>query len=539
MVVVTFLPLRFSARASQGPRAFLLQLAHCGPTLLNISPDLRQGVIKTTEAQPTESHATTGPAQLVLKLGVVFLFSIVLAVVLFRGIETSGRPFDYPHAFVSADVATSARTFARVGILQLHGVPVDNNPPIGSEDSYTHWPPLLPILLSLCYRAFGVSERVAHLLMLCVLVATAILVFRIGERWLGLIGGALAGFFWLTLPVTLQFGHLVSQQALMTLFMVAAVLAFLDESNAIGAGLLFLGAFTSWEVVLIAPGLLLAACWRPELRRCALAAAIGVGTGVACVAALYLLNSPSLAVDALQAAKFYMGTSPSYSHILPPQPSLGAAEQVRRMLLNNVSMLGPLGLGAVLQFFTARFHNRIFLLASLSTPWLVWCVIMRNHMARHHFEFVIAAPFVALALAWMAATPSKTPALKIGILAALAGVQVLTLPKPPISDGYDSVALIRYGQGIRRFTEQNSIVMAPLVSAVPLYYSERHIVRGVDGADSAALRLPALRREFPASPIYLAIPPSLLSNFPGGRVAASNGDVVILRFSDVKPDSIP
>ena len=314
----------------------------------------------------------------------------------------------------------------------------------------------------------------------------------------------------------------------MTLFMVAAVLAFLHGRNAVGAGFLFLGGLTSWEIVLVAAGILFVSRWRPELRRCAIAAVIGAGSGVICVAALYLLSDRGLAIETLQSAKFYMGFAPSFP-LLHFQPTISAGEQVRRMLLNNVYMLGPLGLGAVWLLFAARLRDSALLIGSLSAPWLVWCVVMRNHMARHQFEFVIAAPFVALALAWMAMAQSKRPAFKIGLLAALAGLQILVLPKPAMGDGYDPEALIRYAWGIRDFTPVDSVVMAPLISVVPLYYSERHIVRGVSDSGLAELELPILRKEFPSSPIYVAVPPSLVGTFPGEQVVAANADVVILR----------
>ena len=462
----------------------------------------------------------------------MLLFAIALAVTVTRGIESAPRAFDYPHTFVSADVATTARTFMTVGIFHLHGVPVNNNPPIDSNDYYTHWPPLLPILLSLCFRVFGVSERVAHLLMLCVLVTTAILVFRIGQRWLGTLGGPLAGYFWLTLPVTLQFGHLVVQQPLMTMFMVAAVLAFFEGRHAVGAVLLFLGALSSWEIVLVAVGLLLASRWRPQLRRHAVVAVIGTGAGVLCVAALYLWNTPQLAVEALEYAKFYMGTSSSNLHLLASQQTkISSGEQIGRMLLNNVLMLGPIGLGAILQLGKARVPNQGLILVSLATPWLVWCVVMKNHVARHHFELVIAAPLVALALAWMAVTPSSKPLGKIVALTAAVGVQIMIFPKPVISDGYDPTALIRYAQNIRQATEPNAIVVAPLHSAVPLYYSERHIVRDVSSTESIAQQLPILQREFPGGPIYFAVPPSFAATLPAGPVVSSTSDAVIVKLS--------
>jgi hypothetical protein len=465
----------------------------------------------------------------------IVLFGLALLTTVVHSVSTSARQFEYPHAFVSADVATTARTFAEVGIFHLRGVPVNNNPPLTQSDSYTHWPPLLPIMLSICYRIFGVSERVAHLLMLFILVITSLCVFRIGQLWLGAIGG-IAGFFWLTLPVTLQFGHLVSQQALMTMFMVAAVLALMEERNQLATVLFFLGALSSWEIVLVVPGLFLASHWNPGLRAKARAALVGTGSGVALVALLYLVESPSLAVDALQAAKFYMGLSPAYSQFLLPQVQLTAYEQTTRMLLNNIWMLGPLSLGAILMLFMGRV--RLGVIASLSAPWIVWCLLMRNHMARHHFEFVIASPLAALALAWMATTETKRPALKTSIFAGLALLQILALPKPRISDGYDPDSLIRYAVGIRNATEPNAIVMAPLVSPVPLYYSDRHIIRGVGDSKSASLQLEQLHTEFPASPIYLAIPPLAASNFSGESAAASTPDVIIFKLQNAASTSL-
>ena len=103
--------------------------------------------------------------------------------------------------------------------------------------------------------------------MLCVLLGTAVLVFRLGWLWLGPVGGALAGYFWLTLPVVVQFGDLVAQQSLAMLFVVAAVVAFFSAGERVGAVLLFLAVLSSWEAVLVVPGFWLAARRMPELRR--------------------------------------------------------------------------------------------------------------------------------------------------------------------------------------------------------------------------------------------------------------------------------
>ncbi len=159
------------------------------------------------------------------------LFAVALVMTAVRAVRHADTQYVGLGAAVSADVATSARTFATEGVWKLRGIPVNNNPPIGAEDQYTHWPPLLPILLSGCFRVFGTSERTAHVFMLCVLLGTAVLVFRLGWLWLGPVGGALAGYFWLTLPVVVQFGDLVAQQSLAMLFVVAAVVAFFSAGR--------------------------------------------------------------------------------------------------------------------------------------------------------------------------------------------------------------------------------------------------------------------------------------------------------------------
>jgi hypothetical protein len=473
-------------------------------------------------------EAASGNSGNWLQVALSLLFLATLGLTCGVGIRHASEPFDYPHAFVSADVSTTARTFARIGIFRLHAVPANNNPPITRNDAYTHWPPLLPMILSLCFRAFGATEKTAHLLMLVIGLTTALLIFAVGTVWRGVTLGLLAGFFWLTLPVTLQFGHLVSQQALVTMFMVAGVLAFLLKRNTIAGVLLFLAAMSSWEVILLAAGLLLVSFWDPTLRATAKAAVIGAGAGTLCVVAIYMAGNRELAVDTLQAAKFYMGLSTTFSRVVPlDQINISTGEQIRRMFNNNVLMLGPLGIGAAIQMFAVRFQGRTLILSSFATPWLVWSLAMKNHMARHHFELAIAAPLIALALAWMATTPSKRPALKIAVIAILAMLQIALLPKPVIGDGYDPKALIRYADAIRESTEPDAIVMAPLISAVPIYYSDRHIIRRVDNSESAAAQLPEVHREFPGHPVYVAAPPVLATSFPEGRTVLSNDDCVI------------
>lgn len=476
-----------------------------------------------------------------IKLVAIVIFGVAIVVTTVQSLRHADSQFVGPHAFVSADVATTARTFVAEGVWKLRGVPVNNNPPIGPDDQYTHWPPLLPIILSGWFRMFGTSERTSHLLMLFILLATASLVSRLGWLWLGPVGGALAGYFWLTLPVVVQFGDLVAQQSLAMLFIVAALVAFYSARERLGAILLFFAVLSAWEAVLVLPGIWIASRWLPELRRTLALATIGVGSGVACVLGLFIFGSPALAADTLQTAKYYMGLSPIYSHVFPHdrREQLTFANQISGILWNHLWMLGVLGSAAILQLLAIRPRNGVLLASVLAAPWILWTIVMRTHVAIHHFELLIAAPLAALALAWIATAelrvePSRASLIKSAAFVALAALQLIVLPHPRIEHDYSPERLIRYAQDIRDATEPGSVIMAPLVSAVPIYYSQRHIVRGVGDVSAVQDELQRIHRDFPGSPIYIAIPPFLSANFAQilshQTVVSSTPDAIIARF---------
>jgi hypothetical protein len=498
--------------------------------------------MNATQLAPIAADLRSFDSARIAAVAAYSLFALALGVTAIHAIRVADASFTGPHAFVSADVATTARTFANQGIFKLHGVPVNNNAPIGLGDQYTHWPPLLPIMLSLCFRSFGASELTARLFMLAVLVCTSLLIVRLGSLWLGPFAGALAGYFWLTLPVVAQLGDLIAQQSLAILFVVAAALAFFSRRDVLGAALLFVGVLSSWEAILIVPGIWLASCRFPTFRRSTSMAAVGAGAAFLCVVALFTFGSPGLAADTLQTVKFYMGLSPVYSHLLPhDRAQLSFAAQVSGILWNHLWMLGALGVAALVQLLTMRPRDGALIVSTLAAPWIIWTAFMRTHVAVHDFELLIAAPLAALALAWLATAefrklPSGNAALKAGLVAGLAAVQLTILPifRPVERLIYSPERIIDYGREIRLYTPPGSIILAPLESSVPVYYSERHIVRGVD--DSAALlaALPELRRAFPGASTYLAIPPVLTDNFTAAlsraEIISSNPNIIVAKI---------
>jgi hypothetical protein len=339
--------------------------------------------------------------------------------------------------------------------------------------------------------------------------------------------------------VVVQFGDLVAQQSLAMLFVVAAVVAFCSARERLGAVLLFVAVLSSWEAVLVVPGLWLASRRVPELRRGVVLAAVGAGAALVAVMALFTLGSTRLAVDTLQTVRYYMGLSPVYSHVIPN--GLGVLtfpQQLRYLLGNHVFMIGLPGLIAVVVLLVRRPANGVLVVYGLAAPWIIWTVVMRTHTAYHNFELLIAAPLTALALAWVAAADfrsgwSKSATLKVAVVIALAVLWTF-VPKPANGGDRNSEDQIRYARDVRDSTGVDAIVMAPTVSAVPLYYSERHIVRGVANDGVLAEELQDIRRQFPASPIYLAIPPSVTADFAGtlahAIVVRSTADAIVAKL---------
>ena len=414
------------------------------------------------------------------------LFSLDLCLTTAVHVANASAPFTYRHGFISAVFATSAREFANTGILALGGVPVANNPPIGPDDSYVHWPPLLPISLGLWYRVFGSSEAVGHLWMLGIQIATALLIVAIARHWLGGAAGPVAGLFWLTMPVVVHYGHLIVAESLAVALMLASLLAFLRLRLWLAAVAAFLAVCASWEAALLAPGLWAAwlATREPAHRRIALACILAVAVALISICACFAIHNPAMFDDAIHTAIFRMGLSHSYSQRIIVDSSeryLGFEESVARILWNFPRMLGFFGAPALVLLAITRPKGSPPILWVLGTPWLLWCILMRNHMAVHDSVMQLAAPLAAIALSWMAIgrIGDGIRGLKGWVIAITLAAAILVQPwiLGTEASPEDPRQILGFSAGIRAATEPGAVVLSPLVSAIPLYYSERHIIK--------------------------------------------------------------
>ena len=347
---------------------------------------------------------------------------LVLVVLLYGTVAaaTLSRPLDWG----SAHKATMARSFTVQGIVRLRTIPLQNNPPVGAEpDRYLHWPPLFSIFLSFVFRALGESEVVARMLVDAVTLATAGALYLLVHGCGGHRPGLLAASTYLALPITITFAGFVYPLKLAILLWLLALLAFLSATQtarlrklpaALGAGALLLSVLSSWEPVLLCPGLFLISILQRNRTRSQLSL---LYTGVAAVAffgviAWYLYQAPALAQGFWHTVSYCLGFGygalaeggvhgivDRLYYATVPTPTLPLLLRYLRWLtmLGTVPVLAlaVVLVGGLRDWRQCKQTDLAVLFFGLLSVWILWFALLRNHAAIHSFQMMIAAPAAA------------------------------------------------------------------------------------------------------------------------------------------------
>jgi hypothetical protein len=479
--------------------------------------------------------------------------------------------------WASASCMTMAHSFNQLGALHTHFVPIQNNLPLGSDpDVYLHWPPLFPLLLSFVTRILGDHESSGRLFALTITLATTCVVMAISRRLYGTRAALLTGFFFLTARATFEGGRAVLQQPLAMFFGVATVLFFLlaigvpasaAQSSAsrrrlfAALGLIATACtvLSAWDPIFIPLGLLLASIYLrqgPAMRLASIYLVTGVVTFFA-IQADYILSYPGLfknqfATIAYRAGIRFNGDSSLRLHTMVDRVHYG---------LGQLSLIGAYShaLRFVFQYFgdftlLAAFlflafwlqSNRrqntsaVYMMGGFCLPWLLFYILMRNYVAIHPFALVLGAPFLAIASGfvldriWQLLQADNS----IGSSRYLLRVMIVVLPLITL---YPLLINIRdaklpadpprfqyLSEVIRHNTPPNAVTLSPSESAIPVYYSDRHFVRGIASPDLLQLAISQARASFPGSPLFFALQDTDRSNFSNSlvhfAVVARQGD---------------
>jgi hypothetical protein len=103
------------------------------------------------------------------------------------------------------------------------------------------------------------------------------------------------------------------------------------------------------------------------------------------------------------------------------------------------------------------------------------------------------------------------------LLAALAlpiGLMIAAVPSFVIFKRWQE-PLIEFGQDIRHNVPSGALVLTDQISSVPIYYSQRHLLRGIKDEEEVRQRMSDIRRLCTDCPLYLAVPSQSAPKFSG------------------------
>ncbi len=477
-----------------------------------------------------------------------------LASLLLVWLALSLTDFYYPHAWVSAHIATIAHSFATHGIIALHGIPIENFDPITTQpDNYLHWPPFFYYVLSLVMRVFPDSIRAMHLFMAVIAIANAYVMWLIASMFFKPRVAIVCASAFLLMPATLRYGLLLVPANLAMLEVSVALLFMLRYLQGADAGrekvlnlgcstfAFFLACITSWEPFLALPGLLLAYGLnrRSEILKTCFCWAIAATAAGASTLTIYSWSDPTFFSDLWSIFTFRLGLTqylPLPARVHPVEGQLETVEGLNvfsssphffeAYVVRTQVFCGSLGIIGIFALLLTALRSRrgipdnffIALLLPLCTFWLGWAFMMQGHYIIHEYQLILASPILALGVTCLysllddtlLATKESWPRENLALLTKLA------LPCVLLFSGISAAAvtvrgeaeewqLANFGRLIKAEVPTGAMVLTSEMSMVQTYYAERHIIRGVPDGAYLEGKLGMIQDICPDCALYLAV----------------------------------
>ncbi|MFC1626921.1 hypothetical protein ACFL18_00005, partial [Patescibacteria group bacterium] len=152
-----------------------------------------------------------------------FLFIIIFASLVL--LPNLNKPFIGHHDWNGVFYSHISRNYLRYGlkVTQLGQVTSSGLILIDQLQHYTHYPPLMPLLLALDFKLFGISDITARLFPISLTILSFLVVFRITQKLkLSTLIGLTSTLVVFT-PMIRYFSHMPSQEALMVFLSIFSV----------------------------------------------------------------------------------------------------------------------------------------------------------------------------------------------------------------------------------------------------------------------------------------------------------------------------
>lgn len=155
----------------------------------------------------------------------IFLFASALFLI---G-QNLSKPFYGEHDWNGVRYGNIARNYLRYGLFETKFGQIENSGQVSKEEFeyFTHYPPLLPLIVALSYKLFGISEWSTRLVPLLFSSGTIVLIFLIGNKLWNSKIGVIASLIALVTPMALYFGKTPVHEPLVMFFVLVAFYGYL------------------------------------------------------------------------------------------------------------------------------------------------------------------------------------------------------------------------------------------------------------------------------------------------------------------------
>lgn len=166
---------------------------------------------------------------IVKRFGIYILLCFSLFVLFYN----SNKKFIGHHDWNSVVYSNIANNYNRYGFIKTkfgqvriadEGLPLPND----TNLYFTHYPPLLPVLIALSFRIFGESEVSARLIPIVSSTLMLIFVFAICKKISNIYVGLIAVIFTIIIPIFYYFGKLPVHETVLPAFILGSVYFFLN-----------------------------------------------------------------------------------------------------------------------------------------------------------------------------------------------------------------------------------------------------------------------------------------------------------------------
>ena len=220
-----------------------------------------------------KSHAIYAKSLVMVKFllsGLIFLLSLVLIG------QNLDKPFWGEHDWNGVRYGNIARNYVRYGLWETRFGQVENSGIARVEEFeyYTHYPPLLPILIALSYKIFGISEWSTRVVPLLATSGIIVMIFLISTFVWNIRTAILVSLLALATPATLYFGKNPVHESVVLFFILLSFWGYLryrQTKQKLFQALFLIGLIlaqmTTWVGFFLLPSLTISLLLRKEVAQ--------------------------------------------------------------------------------------------------------------------------------------------------------------------------------------------------------------------------------------------------------------------------------